>query len=121
MQIHTRLAIVQSTCFEHKNVTKLRFSCLLFKKPILRDKHWIKGKITLLKKLAILRRRGTHVPKNQFLTADQGKELFKRSFRGAQVWEDMVKGSYMKNSTTNSKNYLEIGHVVIWSASSSLF
>jgi len=43
----------------------------------------------------------------------RGKELLKRSFRGAQVWEDMVKGSYMKNSTTNSKNYLEIGHVVI--------
>ena len=54
----------------------------MFKKPILRDKHWIKGKITLLRKLAILRRRGTHVPKNQFLTADQRKRAFKKEFQG---------------------------------------
>ena len=85
----------------------------MFKKPILRDKNWIKGKITLLRKLAILRRRGLMSQRTNFSLLIMGKELLKRSFRDAQVWEDVVEGSYMKNSTTNSNNYLEIGPVLI--------
>ena len=53
-------------------VTELTFGYLSLKNPILRDKCSVKGKITLVRKLAILGRRWTHVPKNQFLTANEG-------------------------------------------------
>ena len=38
------------------------------KNPILRHKCWVKGKIALLRKLAILGRKWTHVLKNQLPT-----------------------------------------------------
>ena len=56
-------------------VTKLRFDCSSFKNLRLRNKCWAKGKIVLLRKMTVLRRRWTHVPKNylptpQFLFRD---------------------------------------------------
>jgi len=57
------------------DVTKLRFGCLSLKNP-LRDKCWVKGKIALLRKLAILRRKWTHILKNQLFLADQDKGEF---------------------------------------------
>ena len=42
----------------------------------------VEGKIALLKKLPILRRRWTHVPKNQLPIDDQGTSVFKGEFQG---------------------------------------
>lgn len=50
---------------ETKTVIRLRFNWLSLRKPILRDKFQVKGKRALLRKLAILERRWTLVPKNQ--------------------------------------------------------
>ena len=55
-----------------RTVTELRFSCSSPKDPIQRDKCWVKGKIALLGKLAILERRWAHVPKNQLPLANHG-------------------------------------------------
>ena len=40
----------------------------MFKNLILRDKTWAKGKAALLRKLAVLGRRWTQVPKNEIST-----------------------------------------------------
>ena len=61
---------------QNESVTELRFGCLSLKNPILRDKCWVKGKIALLRKPAILGRRWTHVPKNQVPPANQEQEVF---------------------------------------------
>lgn len=49
-------------------VTKFRLGCSSLKTPIQGDKYWVKEKIFLLRKLTILGRRWTHVPKNQLPT-----------------------------------------------------
>ena len=66
----------------------------------------MKGKIALLRKPAILRRRWTHVPKNQLLTGNQGQEVLKGSFKDIQA----KRGGYVQNSTASSKSNLEISH-----------
>ena len=65
----------------YMDVTKLRFGCSSLKNP-LRDKCWVKGKIALLRKLAILRRKWTHVLKNQLFLADQEAGDFKGELQG---------------------------------------
>ena len=79
----------------------------MLKNPIQRDRYWVKGKIALLRKLAILGRRQTHVPGTQVLTAIKGPQFLKGGFRSSQV------GGYMYNSTGGSCNHLEIGHVMV--------
>ena len=63
------------------DVTKLRFGCSSLKNP-LRDNCWVKGKIALMRKLAILGRKWIHVLKNQLFLADQDTGALKGEFQG---------------------------------------
>ena len=58
------------------SVTQLSFSCSWLRNPILRQKCWVKGKIALLRKPAILGRRWTQVPKNHLPTINQWAKGF---------------------------------------------
>ena len=94
------------------NVTYLRFSCLLPKNPIPRDKCWVKGKTAFLRKLRILGWRWTHVPKSNFqlprfcwetsLVAQSVKRL--PITRETQVWslgwEDPLEKEMATHSST---------------------
>ena len=71
-------------------VTELTFGYLSLKNPILRDKCSVKGKIALVRKLAILGRRWTHVPKNQFLTANEGARGVRGRGRCAEQLRKLV-------------------------------
>ena len=63
------------------SVTELRFSCSSLKNPKLRDKCWVKGKIALLRKLAIRGEAGLTF-KSQFSVVSQGARIFKGEFQG---------------------------------------
>ena len=93
-------------------VTELRFGCSLLKNPIRRDKCWVKGKIALLRKPAILGRKWTHVPKNQLPIADQGARAFKGEFQGCTC-RGRREGAMCRNSTVSSDSRFEIGRVVV--------
>ena len=47
--------------------------------------------------------------KGQLLTDDQGQELLKGGFRGAQA----EGGGYVQSNTVSSDSRLEIGHAVV--------
>jgi len=79
----------------------LTFGCPSLKNPILRGKCSVKGKKALVRKLAILGRRWTHIPKNQFLTANEGARAFKGEFQGC-----MGEGAMCRAA-------LETGHAVV--------
>ena len=85
---------------------ELRFSCLSLKNPILREKCWVKGKVALLKKLVILRRKWTHV---QSQLPPSPTELLKGSFRDAQSEGE----GYMQSSMVSYNRHLEIGHEMV--------
>ena len=63
-------------------VTELGFDYASLHNPILTDSAWVEEKISLLRKLTILGRRWTHVPKNQLPIDHQGTRVFKGEFQG---------------------------------------
>ena len=66
-------------------VTELGFDYASLHNPILTDSAWVEEKISLLRKLTILGRRWTHVPKNQLPLVHQEEEFLKGNFKGAQA------------------------------------
>ena len=94
------------------NVTYIRFSCLLPKNPLPRDKCWVKEKTALLRKLTILGWRWTHVPKSNFqlprsfwetfLVAQTVKRLpTKQETRVLSLgWEDPLEKEMAPHSST---------------------
>ena len=93
--------VINWSCYG-ENVTELRFGCSLLKNPVLRDKWWVKGKIALLRKLAILGKRWTHVPKNQLPVVHQGTKGFKGAFQGYTGGGAMCKNhSQLQQSSWN--------------------
>ena len=76
---------VSTLCFPDL-VTKLKFSSSLLKNPMLRDKCWVKGKLPLLRKLAILGRMWNHVPKNQLPLAKSCSEIILGKEEGITCW-----------------------------------
>ena len=58
-----------------QSVTKLRFGCLSLRNPTHRDKWWVKGKISLLRKPEILGRKDSGPQKTNFPLLIRGPEL----------------------------------------------
>ena len=86
---------------------KLESSLLKSSWPILRDRCWVKGKVALLRRSAILGRRWTHVPKNKLPSLIQGSKNFWRGVSAVYQWRE---GARCRKSTVNSDSHLEIGH-----------
>ena len=111
-------------------VTELSLSCSSLKNPILRDKCWLKGKMALLRELAILGRRWTHIPKNQ-LPPSPGfvRKLYREKRKGLHV-EERVAGCMISSDElvvrqpgVNIINLLvstSLGSMCLWAAYSYL-
>ena len=96
---------------------KLESSLLKSSWPIVRDKCWVKGKVALLRKSAILGRRWTHVPKTQTsLCQPGGQELLKGSFRSVSV----EGGGQMQKQHSQLWQSSWNWSLVVWAASSLL-
>ena len=98
------------------SVTDLKLESPLLKSSwfILRDKCWVKGKVALLRKSAILGRTWTHVPKNKLPSASQGgQKLLKGSFRGVS----MEGGGHMKKQLSQRWQSSWKWSLVVWPAS----
>ena len=93
------------------------FDCLLLKNTILRDKYCVKGN-SFSEEASSPREKVDSCPKEQLLPADQGVRAFKRENQGCTM---KCAGLCVGPSTLRSDSHLEIGHAVVWSASSWLF
>ena len=87
-------------------VTEPKFACSWLRNPTLREKHWVKRKVSFISEASNIGRRWTHVPKNQLPIVNPGQELLKGHARGvlAEV------GTTCRNSTVSSDHHLETDH-----------
>ena len=67
-------------------ITKLRFSCSSLKNPILRDTCWVKGKIALLRKSAILVEDGLISQRTNSPLPIRGQEFLRGGAQAGEGW-----------------------------------